>query len=408
MEEYVLAPMSYLRNVADTIRETTGSSEQISLSDLNTKTMNAIAVGGGSGAGIIDVVELPTQDIKENSFYRLLSAKFVSNYYSVDGWMCRAVNGLPDTGVAVSTDMVNITAYYNTQDNGVYGYVDSNLSYAGGIPVGWYPIATLAQVFNVSWGGVITDIDNMLGNSAYLLLSYDFYIYKNGWSLVPFAYESHQFDIQWDGVIGDRFALDMSLLGFSNTYFVKVSDEVFTVEQLIGATARHSNGDTAEISSYDLDTTTYAGAIAFGSAIVVVHSSDDLSAALGLPAGYVTNGIYFVYIIDEGYVSRLVAPPKITKIDSKFINIDKDNIGLHSVAFSGNYNDLYGKPTVYTDVVRYNTTQSLSSTYKANARTNIDVYSKSEVDTKIAGYAKTTDVEALISNAIGTAIGGSY
>lgn len=334
-----------------------------------------VNIAVGSTGGIADVVELPTENIKENCFYRLLTAKFVSSfYYAVDGWTCYCVNELPDIGKPVSTDMINITAYYNISDNEVYGYADETISTVGGIPVGWYPIGVLGQAFNVTWGGVITDVDNV-DDSAKLLLSYDFYIYKNGWSLVPFAYEKQpKFDIQWDGVIGDRFALDISVLGFANTYFVKVSDEVFTIEQLVGAKFTQSDGEEYVLTSNNIDTTTYPGGLDVGSGVIVVYSQEDLNATLGLPSGYITNGTYFVYIVDGQYTNRLVAPTKIIKIDEKFlpdVSIDISSLGLHSVATTGNYNSLNNRPN-------------------------------------LSNYATTSDVETMITEAVGAAIGGSY
>lgn len=50
------------------------------------------------------------------------------------------------------------------------------------------------------------------------------------------------------------------------------------------------------------------------------------------------------------------------------------DLGLAAVATSGSYNDLSDKPTIPTvpsDIVRYNTTQSLTDTQKTRARTNI-------------------------------------
>lgn len=356
----------------------------------------------GNDKAIIDVTELPTEGVNESSFYRLISAQFVSSYYVyADNWICHCVNELPSVGEPVTTDMVNITGYYNVQDGEVYGYVDSMVSAAGGVPIGWYPIGILGQAFDIDWGGTITHIDDMVGDSAYVLLKYEFYVYKDGWMNVPFGYEqAPAFDIKWNGEIGDKFALDMSALGYVDTYMVKVSDEVFTVEQLIGATLTQTSGYVDIMDEYDFDTTTFAGAISVdGGGVVIVYSSDETNAALGLPSGYLTNGIYFAYMGNGGEpvcTDRFVAPTKVTKIDEKFlpaVDVDLDN--LATVAKTGYYSDLIGKPTVYEDVIRYNTSQSLSSSQKSRARTNIDVYSKSEVDTKIA-------------TAIGTAIGSGY
>lgn len=361
-----------------------------------------VAIASGGGNGIIDVTELPIENINEGAFYRLMTAKFVSNYYSaVDGWTCYCVDGLPSTGEPVSTDMINITGYYNMQDNEVYGYADSMISAAGGVPVGWYPIGVLGQAFDIAWGGVITDADD-IDESAKVLLSYDFYIYQNGWTKTIFAYEhAPAFEITWDGVIGDRFALDLSPLGYEGIQFVKVSDDVFTESDVIGATYYQVEGYTHTIESYDIDSTTFPGALSIDGGIVVAYSADDTNAVLGLPSGYITNGTYFVYDTKNesvNYTYRLVASAKIAKIPSKYLDVadvDISSLGLHYVATSGNYYDLINRPDIYTDVVRYNTTQNLGTSSKQRARNNIDVYSKSEVDNKI-------------SDAIGSAIGGSY
>ena len=372
------------------------------------------AISNISSNTIIDVISLPTENINEGVFYRLTTAKFVSNFYTyVDGWKCHYVNELPEVGEPVTSDMINITGYYNAQDNEVYGYADSMVSAAGEIPVGWYPIGVLGQAFDVTWGGIITDVDRV-DNTAKVLLSQDYYMYQDGWCKLAMGYEKvPEFDITWDGVVGDKFALDMSPLGYPNgTYFVKVSDKVLSVESVVGATVTQDGGYYHVLSEDDLDTTTFSGAFTMGNCAVCVYSANDLNNALGLPEGYMTNGIYFAYVVDVDYTNRLVAPSKVVKIDEKFLpemNVDLDS--LHTVAKSGNYNDLNNKPTIYTDVVRYNTTQALSLTNKSIVRFNIDVYSKSEVDTKIANFdggITESQVETMISNAIGSAIGGSY
>lgn len=57
------------------------------------------------------------------------------------------------------------------------------------------------------------------------------------------------------------------------------------------------------------------------------------------------------------------------------------------------YNDLEDKPTIYTDVVRYNTTQSLSSTQMAKARSNIGAANSSDV----TGVLRYTAAQSLTS-----------
>lgn len=348
-----------------------------------------IASGGNA---IIDVIELPTENISNNCFYRLLSAYFV--YHQVDqreyDLHCYCVDTLPSVGEPVTTNMQDMIAYYSVADNDAYGYITDALGSQAGVPAGWYTLATLAPLFNVAWGGIITDIfDDPCDSAIRLLLNQDYYIYQNGWTKVSLVGEEMpEFDIQWDGVIGDRFALDVSSLGYPNTYFVKISDDVFTTEQLVGATIYTSENYVKEVTADIIDTTTYPGTINLDEYVMIVYSSDDLNTALGLPSGYLTNGTYFNLVVDSVYTTRLISHYKIQKIDEKYLP------KLHAVATSGSYNDLSDQPTIYTDVIRY-TYQYLSSAYQATARTNIDVYSKSEVNNKI-------------TEAISGAIGGTY
>lgn len=385
----VIANKEDIVAIADAVRAKTGSSEAMSLNQI------ANNIGGISGgSGIIDVGELPTEEIREDCFYRLIRTNFIYNRDIFDSWKCYCVNTLPEIGEPASTDMVNVTAYYSIQDNDAYGYIDDTLSIAGGVPVGWYTLTTLAPMFNVDWGGVITDIEEDKNDGLFhVLLNYDFYIYKNEWSKIIFAYEKlPKFDIVWDGDMTDKFVLDMTSLGYENLYYVKVSDDVFNSEQLIGATCNMNDGYNYTITSDSIDSTTYVGALNIYGGVIIAYSADDLNAALGLPTGYITNGTYFGYASDtDTYTNRFTAPRRITKIDGEYL----DNSGFASVAFTGDYHSLLNTPTIYTNVIRYDVIQGLHSTYKSNARKNIDVYSKSEVDTKIA-------------EAISGAIGGSY
>lgn len=394
--------------------------------------VNGLTEAVANSGAIIDVVELPTENIREDCFYRLVSAKFVYNEEIYPNWIIQCVDEFPESPEPVSKDIVNIYAYYNTEDNDVYGYVDDFVSQAGGgIPTGWYTLQQLAPAFNLQWIGVITHIDDAKEDDSWkALLSYSFHIYKDGWKELPYAYESApEFDIKWDGDMTDHMVLDMSALGYENLYYTKVSDIVLTVDELSGATVEVSDYNNNEIISTIINgglTTEnlftiedmFDGAIVVtdvylnNNFIIVVHDADALATSLGIPTGIYSNGVYFWLNTDDGHISRLVSPKKVTKIDSKFVDIDMSVIdNLADVATTGSYNDLADKPIIYTDVIRYSVSQSLSSTNKSRARANIDVYSKSEVDTKIAnntGGVSESQVQSMIANAIGNAIGGSY
>lgn len=75
-----------------------------------------------------------------------------------------------------------------------------------------------------------------------------------------------------------------------------------------------------------------------------------------------------VHQIDKKYVP---IPDGLVTENDMWNIMDDVWSNLSDVAFSGDYNDLDNTPTIYTDVVRYNTTQSLSSSQKDIARANI-------------------------------------
>jgi hypothetical protein len=367
---------------------------------------------GGDGKAIIDVVALPTENINESAFYRLTTATFVEQGNRYEQFTVHCVSELPTEGEPVTDfNQSTIIAYLNVNSGTIHGYIDDILSAGLGIPSGWYG-EELFQAFDVAYGGVITDISESHNRDGMcVLLEHHMYLYDNGWCEVPFAYERMpEFDITWDGDMTDRIALDMSILGYSSgTYFVKVSDRVLTTDQVIGWTmeAQFNNGDyqsgVINEATY-IDTTSYPGAFVIADYIVVVYSEDELATALGIPSGIYTNGIYFWLYTEEGYISGFSSPARITKIDGKYLYLHEDNTNLSAVAFSGSWYDLNYKPDIYTDVIRYNFTQSLDLNEKRRARNNIDVYSKSEVDTKIAnvdvdltGYATEEYVDAKVS-----------
>ena len=80
-----------------------------------------------------------------------------------------------------------------------------------------------------------------------------------------------------------------------------------------------------------------------------------------------------LYVKNAGAHTISIDKLNVKKIDKKFVDMS-DTVSqdmLARVAFSGGYWDLIGTPTIYTDVIRYNSTQSLTSTQKTKTRTNI-------------------------------------
>ena len=136
----------------------------------------------GGGAAIIDVIELPTENIREDCFYRLLSGSLVINQYVQNMFTTHCVETLPETGLpATNIDQTEGNIYYNLADGEAYGYIDDILSMWLSAPAGWYSAATLLGAFGYEYAGVITNIlDDPIDHKCRLLLEYVVYDHKNG------------------------------------------------------------------------------------------------------------------------------------------------------------------------------------------------------------------------------------
>lgn len=141
----------------------------------------------GSSQAIIEVNVLPTENIREDVFYRLKvdNAYLVRDGEIIADFVCHSVDTLPDVGEPVTTDMSDIYMYYERSTDSIQGYINDVLSSAVSIPSGWYDIAMLATFFNLVYGGVITDSLDSTNNSSaiYILIVPSIYYNKQGdWS----------------------------------------------------------------------------------------------------------------------------------------------------------------------------------------------------------------------------------
>lgn len=126
---------------------------------------------GGSGGGIIDVVEFPSNP-STSSIYRkwqVIKAEWVmdGNIVTDGGMTCEVVNTLPEVGEVCYTGSV-MYSYYQRADGECYGYVDSNLSATMGVPAGWYPAAVLFGALGFSYNGMIDSLAD--ATTGYFLL----------------------------------------------------------------------------------------------------------------------------------------------------------------------------------------------------------------------------------------------
>ena len=108
------------------------------------------------------------------------------------------------------------------------------------------------------------------------------------------------YEITWDGAVGDKVVVDGGEM-----QFVKVSDQVFTVEELIGATV--TLGDQSfTINNGDIQSQNGVMTVAKG---VIVCSAPTTISGITIPE----TGTYFMKT-GEGFVSSLSKPDSTTTI----------------------------------------------------------------------------------------------
>lgn len=151
-------------------------------SDVEEIVQNALNNSDINSNAIIDVAELPTENINENVFYRLQSAELVGkNTYM---FHLRVVNTLPESGVYLDTSISKTPIYYNLSDGNAYVYADQTaINHALFESIGWYSVEHLYEKFSiVSWGGIITNINEAYKDEVthHLFLSHSIWLHKDG------------------------------------------------------------------------------------------------------------------------------------------------------------------------------------------------------------------------------------
>ena len=131
------------------------------------------------------------------------------------------------------------------------------------------------------------------------------------------------------------------------------------------------------------------GLAVIGSNFIANNSSDDEPFLIAIDkkmfgGAYIVTGDINSHVIE-------VTTKDIKKLDKKYLpdfapvatsgSYDDltDTPTLATVATSGNYNDLTNKPNIYSDVVRYNVGQNLTTAQKIQARANIGAASSDDI-----------------------------
>ena len=136
----------------------------------------------GDSSAIIDVTELPTENINEQAFYRLLVGTFY-DYGVPDPYVtCYIVDSLPEEGIPFWREESDFyVVYYSTTTNAASVYIDSNISSEEDLPVGWLAIEDYFAHWDDPWYGVISDTSTVPNNGYCLVLGYQLYQYKQNW-----------------------------------------------------------------------------------------------------------------------------------------------------------------------------------------------------------------------------------
>ena len=173
-----------------------------------------IPEGSGGGSAIIDVAELPTENIREDVFYRVVKGSVLVGKLSVPIYVVHCVETLPETGLPVTNvEQTEANVYVTLSDYEAYGYVDAMLSQALGIPTGWYPITMILNSLGYEYAGVITSLEETYDDSRFrIFLNFITYSHINGaWTSYEKVgtsgpYNSVKFNDPGNGVYDYSFA----------------------------------------------------------------------------------------------------------------------------------------------------------------------------------------------------------
>jgi hypothetical protein len=220
-------------------------------------------------------------------------------------------------GYFVTDTVANIPSWANTEGTLCYCTADSKFYQ-------YVDIAWVEKKFSSDSG--IIDVAELptedISENSFYRVGSDLYTYTDDcWTKHIFAGEHlAEPSIEWNGVIGDRFSINLG-----GNYLVKVSDRVLSEEELIGLKYADSDGNEYTISEFDIEKEE-PGLLIGGIGIFIVYSAEDVINSGFIPAETLTNGIYFVYVDNYPYTTRLSTNPQITKIDKKYIDVNFDGI----------------------------------------------------------------------------------
>lgn len=285
--------------------------------------------GDGAGAAIVDMTELPTENIKDDVLYRLLTGTIIFNGESFSGCTCYCVPSLPETGQPVS-DGVNFVVYYNQQDGAAYGYVPDAMAAQMGATAGWYTLNVLAPMMDMPYGGVVVTAEGTEADTVYILLEYAMYSYKDGWSKIvkswddlqdrPFYVVSEGWEITYDPETQTDLPsvqMDESATLYLVSELTPANEELKSAELTVV-----QNGATQTIPVTAIwDSIESGGMITDGFVflqyVFVVRDVEAFNEMAGAEV-FTQTGTYFM-ATDSSYAAKLSEPQNVKKIDPMFL-----------------------------------------------------------------------------------------
>lgn len=160
--------------------------EDLFIKDVRPTLNNVPSTGGCTtiikNDAIIDVLELPTSNIK-NAFYRLLTGAMIQNRYIFPNSNVVCVDTLPEVGIGVMSPDEVLTVYYGIESGSSSVYVDELSADVFGVQKGWYSADIFCGALGLVFGGIVTDITDAIDDKGvvYILLTYDIYSYNGKW-----------------------------------------------------------------------------------------------------------------------------------------------------------------------------------------------------------------------------------
>lgn len=127
-------------------------------------------------------------------------------------------------------------------------------------------------------------------------------------------------EIEWDGDMSDRLAIDLASFGVEGMYLVKVSDRVYTQEGLLSKCFISQSGDVYYFSKVGFVDALPGSIGTTNLEVVVIYDADTLCAEMGAPEGSIQNGTYFCSVPSAGaYIQAIETVYVLVKLDEKYL-----------------------------------------------------------------------------------------